>query len=535
MSTAATAVLHPLVHQNTSTFAVQQFSSTFTGEEFFLKDHLVNGKKLLPGVAYLEMVYEAMGIAGGQQGKAIEVENLVWLQPFSVNGHPENISIQLLPQDNGDIRFDIHSHPTAGEPNARTHSQGMARYLGQAEVPAIDIKALQAIMSLGRLEADACYDLFAQMGIVYGPAQRGIQCIYKGQGQALAQLSIPGSVANTLSQYALHPSLLDAALQSVIGCMITPGILPDRLPLAIPFAIRRLQILHPCTPAMWAYIKHDQAQGGVGANGLTFDIDLCNEAGEICVQIVGFTSRELEKQEGIQTKPTTLLLEPYWQEKKISASPTTGGDTEHILVCIEQDKLARAVQEQMSSTKVISLPARQAAGFEYYALEVFGEVKRWLQSKPKHQLLLQVVVPTAEEKQVLLAIAGLLKTAALENPLFTGQVIGIEPGTTTSDLITRIKENRQQGTDTLIRYRQHQREVFSIRPYESTAVYNAPIIWKQAGVYLITGGAGGLGLIFAEAIAHSTKRCNGDPHRPFAFAGTTEQYHSNIADYRCVH
>ncbi|MCP5005453.1 MAG: type I polyketide synthase, partial [Planctomycetes bacterium] len=47
--------LHPLLHENTSDLSEQRFTSTFTGEEFFLKDHQVKGEKVLPGVCYLEM------------------------------------------------------------------------------------------------------------------------------------------------------------------------------------------------------------------------------------------------------------------------------------------------------------------------------------------------------------------------------------------------------------------------------------------------------------------------------------------------
>ena len=37
--------LHPFVHDNTSDFEEQRFSATFTGEEFFLSDHQINGTK----------------------------------------------------------------------------------------------------------------------------------------------------------------------------------------------------------------------------------------------------------------------------------------------------------------------------------------------------------------------------------------------------------------------------------------------------------------------------------------------------------
>ena len=40
---AAAPELHPLLHRNTSTLSEQRFSSTFSGDEYFLADHSVQG------------------------------------------------------------------------------------------------------------------------------------------------------------------------------------------------------------------------------------------------------------------------------------------------------------------------------------------------------------------------------------------------------------------------------------------------------------------------------------------------------------
>jgi polyketide synthase PksN len=42
-----TAFLHSLVHRNTSTFSEQRFTSSFSGQEFFLADHLIDGQHVL--------------------------------------------------------------------------------------------------------------------------------------------------------------------------------------------------------------------------------------------------------------------------------------------------------------------------------------------------------------------------------------------------------------------------------------------------------------------------------------------------------
>src|SRR5690606_20090138 len=52
---ASMAVLHPLLHRNTSDLGQQRFTSHFSGEEFYLSDHVVGGAKVFPGACYVEM------------------------------------------------------------------------------------------------------------------------------------------------------------------------------------------------------------------------------------------------------------------------------------------------------------------------------------------------------------------------------------------------------------------------------------------------------------------------------------------------
>ena len=84
--------LHPFLHFNTSDLSEQRFSSTFTGEEFFLLDHGMKRQKVLPGVAYLEMARAAVEEASGstEQGRIrIQLKNVVWANPIAVDGPQE--------------------------------------------------------------------------------------------------------------------------------------------------------------------------------------------------------------------------------------------------------------------------------------------------------------------------------------------------------------------------------------------------------------------------------------------------------------
>ena len=54
-------VLHPLLHLNTSNFTEQRFSSTFTGREFFLSDHVIKGQQ---GFAWSRLSGNGSGCGG---------------------------------------------------------------------------------------------------------------------------------------------------------------------------------------------------------------------------------------------------------------------------------------------------------------------------------------------------------------------------------------------------------------------------------------------------------------------------------------
>lgn len=98
------AVLHPLLQFNTSDFERQSYSSVFTGEEFFLRDHRVtitknSTHKILPAVAYLEMARKAVALAHGledNEQEVVELLDVVWVRPLLVDDKKKFILNSIL-------------------------------------------------------------------------------------------------------------------------------------------------------------------------------------------------------------------------------------------------------------------------------------------------------------------------------------------------------------------------------------------------------------------------------------------------------
>ncbi|MEW6736886.1 MAG: alpha/beta fold hydrolase, partial [Acidobacteriota bacterium] len=308
--------LHPLVQENTSDFAEQRFSSIFTGEEFFLADHIVQGQKVLPGVAYLEMAQIAVKRVAGSLEEyrcnglppIIRLKNIVWAHPITVNQVKE-VHIRLFAQENNQIHYEIYTNYENVE-IPLVHCQGIATFHCAEKVPVLDLSELQAKIDQSTFSAEQCYRAFKIMDIDYGYRQQGIKTIYAGNNQVLAKLSLPSAILDTLDQFTLHPSLMDSALQASIGLIMTTS--HTSLALFVPFALEELEIIEKCPASMWAWIR--TSDDSYAENRIQkLDIDLCDLAGKICVKMKGFSSRILKN----KTIPIEKFMPTIPEEKHI--------------------------------------------------------------------------------------------------------------------------------------------------------------------------------------------------------------------------
>ncbi|HML90575.1 MAG TPA: SDR family NAD(P)-dependent oxidoreductase, partial [Methylomusa anaerophila] len=507
------ASIHPLLHQNTSDLAEQRFASTFTGREFFLADHIVKGESILPGVAYLEMARAAVEQAAGAlqaEKTRIKLKNVVWARPIVVRDKPVRVYIGLYPEEDR-IAYEIYSQPDEAGTESIIHSQGIAVLNADQDVPTLDLAALQTECGQTALGSSQLYEAFKTIGLDYGPAHKGIEQLYIGKDQALARLTLPSSVANTQDQFVLHPSLMDAALQASVGLtlyagetLLSGGNIP--LKLSLPFALGELEIFDNCTAVMWAHIR--PSAGSVAGERLQkLDIDLCNDQGHICVRLKAFTSRTLEGELDAGTYGT-LLLEPCWREQPVARELPASTYAQHLVILCEPDNISpEDVGIRMNKVRCLSLKSAQpeiGERFQTYAAQVFEEIQSILKDKIKEQVLIQIVAAGLNEEQLCAGLAGLLKTARLENPRLMGQLICVEPGQDTETIIEQLKENSRSPQDQEVRYQDGKRLVAGWSEME-VSDETMEIPWKDRGVYLITGGAGGLGLIFAREIAHKVK------------------------------
>ncbi|QUX26969.1 SDR family NAD(P)-dependent oxidoreductase [Nocardiopsis akebiae] len=486
--------IHPLLHVNTSTLNEQHFTSVYTGEEFFLRDHRVQGERVLSGAACLELARAAVEASLDEPYAALTIGNVVWTRPVTAGEGGLTVQVRLRARSANEIGFEILTPGDADRATGEAvHGEGVVvvtRSSADADDDVrVDLSALRTECSAPGPDADELYAAFEARGLRYGPGHRGVRRLWTGADQVLARIALPSGIRDTLDEYGLHPTLLDAALHACAGLRTPLG----GEGLLLPFAVDEVQILGPCPPEMWAWARNTAGREGERVRRL--DIDLCDDEGRVRVRLGGVALRA-------HTTPTPdgeLLAAPAWiaEDLREAADPAPEG-----LVLVAELPDVAAALEAHDTARVVRLDSDAAdvgARYTDHSLRVLGEVKKLLGERERHPVRVQLVASSADPRPCE-GLMALLRSAQLENPRLLGQLVLLDPRDGVGRAAARVRAERAGLADTAVRYLGGSREVLRWRE-EDGGARPAQVPWKDGGVYLITGGAGALGGVFAQDIA----------------------------------
>lgn len=503
--------LHPLIHRNVSDFYRQQFASVFSGKEFFLAEHVLKGRKVLPGVAYLEMTLFAAQVASNR--KVASLNDVVWMQPIIIGNEECRLCVSLSPEAEH-IRYEVSSE--GSDPSAPTlHSQGFLT-CGDAphtEEKIVDIQAIRSVCD-SALSRGEFYSVLEGLGADYGNSFQVIETLWKDRNQALAKLRLPEHRIPDTDAYHLHPSIMDAAFQITDSLILQPGETGGYL----PFFVKRIDV-HRKTPVTgYAHVRFSAGGKPEGAV-VKYDIDIVNDAGEICVSIQEFCARKLVaadfsvgKAAG-QKQQEMLYLSTAWTDQPIDPAldhkhPAFGpSEDTHIIVLAGMDQGRIDAAGIAPQYRVLHLPrlgAEPEVDVSVLAAKIqesFQFCLDLIQQNSKNRLTLLVLTPDDSEACFHATLKGLFTTAQQENRKFKGKLVSIEQMERQSAeeiLALAKREIVSDFSHTHVRYTTDlQRRVQSLVEMSPEVADPADLI-RQDGVYWITGGSGKLAMIFAK-------------------------------------
>ncbi|MGC1853745.1 MAG: SDR family NAD(P)-dependent oxidoreductase, partial [Solirubrobacterales bacterium] len=178
----------------------------------WLADHTAFDTPILPGAAFLELALRAAEAVGARQ-----VAELVLDAPLvvPVDG-AVRLQVAVAAGEEGAWQLSIHSRPEGDGDELAEAGEWTRHASGQLSAePSSTAEPLGEWPPAGAepLDVDALQDRFADLGLDYGPAFRGLTRAWRQDEQILAELALPEAYGHEAARFGVHPALLDSAMR----------------------------------------------------------------------------------------------------------------------------------------------------------------------------------------------------------------------------------------------------------------------------------------------------------------------------------
>jgi len=536
------AQLHPLVHRNVSTLKEQKFASRFTGKEFFLADHRVKTDAVLPAVAYVEMIAAAGELSGEQKVRVIR--NMVWLTPLTVADEGRDVEVALLPGAS-EIEFAVR---TTLNGEAMTHCRGKLAYTdGSSEQSIFDVDQIRRRCTEETIAGTDLYPFLGTSELNLGPGFQVAQQVFAGRAESLAVLQVPEHHKTLVQDFWLHPGLLDGAVHTAIGLMKKHN---PQIPWSVPYSVTEVQIFGSLRDVAYAHAVWDAEAAQDEKRPIKVQLHLLDRDGKVLVRMKDFIAKPFRptaaqlsiKEEAAAVQDTKnegglQSFMPVWnpvRQGEGNASPEAakvlllGGDErrldwvrtsypnaqrlslnaaatiddiERALAAVTFDELLWIAPDVEPVTQTDSgegIVAQQEEG----TLAVFRIIKALLRrghgtGKLQWTLITGGTQPVTELERVLPAhagIAGLAGSLAKEYPHWDLRLLDVESLAAVSLRECLSLPWDKQGNGLAHRDGEWFRQGLALMEAQPEA---APV-YRKNGVYVVVGGAGGLGEVWTR-------------------------------------
>ncbi|MFI1332775.1 SDR family NAD(P)-dependent oxidoreductase [Streptomyces sp. NPDC020845] len=474
---------HPMLDENVSTLDALAYRSSRTGTEFYLADHRVDAEPVLPAAGQLELARAAGELS---LGGPVRLRGVSFQQLLSYATGPRTALVQLW-REREVVGFELTADErvvTAGE-----------IHLGAAPRPAPADPAAVAARCAELVTHTDCYDILRAHGLDYGPRMRALTEVRLGDGEALGTLELPDGAS--LDGVALNPALLDGALHALV--VLLARAYGERADGFLPLALGELTVHAPVTGSCHVHVT----TGRLGERTAHADLTVVDTHGQVLARLHDLAVRVLG-----EPRESALLVR-RWTAAPAEPTGAPLGDTAAV---------------------VTADPARGAQLAAHLTALGIGTVTRDLDpatapdvvlvDEPTPEQALHVVRtllaarPTAPVRVLLLhrhdtdgprperaALAAFARTVRAENPLLEVQAVGLAEDVAEADALAG--ELAGHGRDPEVAHTAQGRRI----PQAEPAPAAGPAAVRDGGVYVVTGGAGGLGravggLLLSRADAH---------------------------------
>lgn len=536
-------------------------------KNWVVKEHKIMGKSVLVGSSFLEMAVEA--VRNRYSYRMLQFKDIIFCAPLIINDGEQREIQLLLKKENDFFAFSVISKLETNDVLDPwiIHAEGKiitgdTLYGKEHSYDPVELQRKHQngymVPSLDNYNKSSVFGL--------GPHWDNIKEMYVGESELLSYLELPEEFRSELKDYSLHPSLLDNAL-TTMPLLQKHGLASNSTKGAekifLPFSYQSITVYHPLPARFYSYVRMKDA---VAPNNdlISFDIILMDVKGEIICEIEDYTLKRIHTNQVAleRNEEAALFHKITWVAQEPALGPVTvlagttmilndekglgdrlaqcirPGGNEVIMVetgptyqkvnrnrylihgCQEDyERLINDLGPQKINTifHLQTLTKHSPKNIEEFQAEQFKGVKslfyliKALMNQDISQRINLILV--AEYVNEVTGLEEIINSE--KSTLFgLGKVIGKEYANLRCKCIdidgdinieTLIAESAIDPYPTSVAYRNGKRYIEEFRRFDLTTIPNQEISIKNDGVYIITGGTGGIGLEIGRFLASNTK------------------------------
>ncbi|WP_151732794.1 type I polyketide synthase [Paenibacillus tengchongensis] len=510
-----------------------------------LNEHCIEGEFVLPGTAYLEMIAEFC--KNKLPNVKVQFKDVIFVSPLVVQPGETN-DLYITVRKELTAYYVIISSKSAIDEKWKLHAEAKVIEYAQSEKePVYDITEIKKVCTEVR---EVIYEEIQEGSIVTGPRWKSIQTIHMGNDAYLAHVKIPDEFQHEINDYELYPSLLDVAV-NFANQSAGEGTY-------LPFSYKTMKIYRKLPGSFFSYIRKKVVHKETAA----FDLTLINEAGKVLIEIEDYIVKKANSEEILlqrNRKNQNQFLEILWKpeirpertNESVSGNALLFHDDSGIADKLIPELLQRGVrpisvkygdsyiqnvegnytitgteeeylrllqevkEKQIKHIIHLSSIREQNAISELKALDqmlnkgvhsIFYLIKALVSNKYNQKIQLSIIsnsvnAVTGKEERLHPQHAPLFsigKVVQSEYPNLICKCMDIDSGTSPADLACELLEIENNY---LTAFREGTRFVEELcnLPHDGWLTHPAPRI--QDGVFIITGGTGGIGIELAKSLA----------------------------------
>lgn len=504
----------------------------------WLGDHKVFGQAILPAAAFAEIALAAASEAFGVAANAVSINQLEVEQMLPLNAHTQ-LTTQLSRGADEKTRIEIYSR-SPGRDWSR-HATAKAEVCTPDALP--DLPATAAGHDETPIKPSNLYAVLRRTGQYHGPAFAALTTIHRRPGGLAETVIVLPEEAPRHPRYRIHPVILDAALQSLAAAMPEEEAAGSDESSYLPVSFETVRVY--ANPGRRARcLSQLTSLDGRGAGKLG-RIILTDESGTVTAQINDIYLRRVERR-SVPLPLSQKIFDTAWVTKSIGSTRTEVPGSWLVLTDAPAPEIDRFIADWRSpARRVITAdlndePAMLAAFAETagdpehppvgvvafvaanpnvtdagiarareslwaIATVVRAIVGGWHGQPPRLWLITSGGLAVHDEpgQPGIGALKGLVRVLAYEHPELRTTLVDLDAARDPAAVLNaELTATVADSIDDVVAWRDERRYVQRLCRASLGEPAREQVV-RPGASYIITGGLGGLGLVFARWLVDS--------------------------------